>query len=127
MWTTNQWLRRPLPGAGRACWIQWGQPCCDEPSPRTRPRRVPLPIERLRKDSEPDGGGRGQRAAENENRPEHVGLELINRAGVEHEVRQAREEMQEQRPDESDKHKLSPIGRCACRGKVWKAVEIAGG
>src|SRR3546814_7259209 len=79
-------------------------PCCDEPSPRTRPRRVPLPIERLRKDSEPDGGGRGQRADENENRPELVGLELITRAGVEHEVTQAREEMLEKSPARSEEH-----------------------
>src|SRR3546814_12565983 len=81
-------------------------PCCDEPSPRTRPRRVPLPIERLRKDSEPDGGGRGQRADENENRPELVGLELITRAGVEHEVTQAREEMLEKSPAQPDQHDL---------------------
>src|SRR3546814_9676707 len=82
-------------------------PCCDEPSPRTRPRRVPLPIERLRKDSEPDGGGRGQRADENEDRPELVGLELITRAGVEHEVTQAREEMLEKSPAQPDQHDLA--------------------
>src|SRR3546814_1725369 len=50
--------------------------------------------------------GRGQRADENENRPELVGLELITRAGVEHEVTQAREEMLEKSPAQPDQHDL---------------------
>src|SRR3546814_11415906 len=98
-------------------------PCCDEPSPRTRPRRVPLPIERLRKDSEPDGGGRGQRADENENRPELVGLELITRAGVEHEVTQARAEMLAKSTAQPDKHDLHQyVGNLVPRpGQIGRA------
>src|SRR3546814_13915644 len=103
---TSQVTSRTLPSAVRPCSIPWRGPGCDEPSPRTRPRRGPLPMERLRKDSEPDGGGRGQRADENENRPELVGLELITRAGVEHEVTQAREEMLEKSPAQHDQHDL---------------------
>src|SRR3546814_13490338 len=91
---------RTLPSAVKRCCSQWCEPWCDEPSPRTRPRRVPLPIERLRKDIEPDGGGRDERADENEDRPKLVGLELIARAGVEHEE----------------------IGRASCRERVCQYV-----
>src|SRR3546814_8387061 len=64
-------------------------------------------MERLRKDIKPDGGGRDERADENEDRPKLVGLELIARAGVEHEVTQAREEMLEEGPTQPDQHDLA--------------------
>src|SRR3546814_9116480 len=85
----------------------WSSDVCSSDLPRTRPRRVPLPIERLRKDIKPDGGGRDERADENEDRPKLVGLELIARAGVEHEVTQAREEMLEEGPTQPDQHDLA--------------------
>src|SRR3546814_17273192 len=60
--------------------------CSSDLSPRTRPREVPLPMERLLRDIEPDRGGREDRADEDEDRPEQVDPEFIPRAGVEHEV-----------------------------------------
>src|SRR3546814_20357891 len=67
--------------------------------------------------------GRGQRADENENRPELVGLELITRAGVEHEVTQAREEMLEKSPAQPDQHDLPQyVGNLVPRpGQIGRA------
>src|SRR3546814_13168284 len=81
--------------------------CSSDLSPRTRPREVPLPMERLLRDIEPDRGGREDRADEDEDRPEPVDPEFIPRAGVEHEVAQAREEMLEEGPGQADQHDLA--------------------
>src|SRR3546814_3522215 len=64
-------------------------------------------MERLLRDIEPDRGGREDRADEDEDRPEPVDPEFIPRAGVEHEVAQAREEMLEEGPGQADQPDLA--------------------
>src|SRR3546814_2054657 len=65
-------------------------------------------MERLLRDIEPGRGGREDRADEDGDRPEPVGLEFIARAGVEHEVAQPREKMLEQGPGQTHQHHLAP-------------------
>src|SRR3546814_5462492 len=68
------------------------------------------PSDASRKDVEPDRNGRDYRNEGNGDGPTLVGLQLITRAGVEHEMAQARTKMLKKRPGKANHDNVAGDG-----------------